>query len=50
MRGCFMNNRNIHKKNECCILVCLKKYILKDEKNVIIERNSKSIWWIGYKY
>jgi len=46
----FMNNRNNHKKNDCEILICNDKYLLKDTSNKIIEENSKCIWWIGYKY
>ena len=45
-----MNNRNNHKKNDCEILICNDKYLLKDTSNKIIEENSKCIWWIGYKY
>jgi len=46
----FINNTKGHTINQCDILVCKDKYILKDKNEDIIEENSKSIWWIGYKY
>jgi len=46
----FINNTGGHTTNQCEILVCKDKYILKNEKSVIIETNPKNVWWIGYKY
>jgi len=46
----FINDKNNHKKNECEILICYDKYILKNESGKKLEENSKSIWWMGYKY
>ena len=46
----FINNTSAHKIGECELLMCTEKYILKDENGKVIEKNSKDIWWIGYKY
>ena len=46
----FMNDVNIITKNECEILTCKDTYLLKNENGVEIEKNLKSVWWIGYKY
>ena len=46
----FMNDVNIIAKNECEILTCKDTYLLKNENGVEIEKNLKSVWWIGYKY
>lgn len=46
----FINNTSNHTTNQCEVLVCQDKYIIKDDSNNIIEKNSKTIWWIGYKY
>lgn len=48
--GRFINNTSNHSANDCEILVCKDKYILKDNNNEVIERNSKNTWWISYKY
>tara|TARA_Y100000389_G_C17446758_1_gene512103 strand:+ start:98 stop:2380 length:2283 start_codon:yes stop_codon:yes gene_type:complete len=46
----FMNNKNNHEQGDFEILIPRDRYVLRDDKNHIIEKNSKSIWWIGYKY
>ena len=46
----FMNDKNNHTTNDFEILIPKDMYILKDEEGKIIEKNSKSIWWISYKY
>jgi len=46
----FINSINDIQPNECEILSCLDTYVLKDKNGVEIERNLKSVWWIGYKY
>jgi hypothetical protein len=45
----FMNDKNNHTQNQFEILICYDRYIIKENGNVI-EENSRSIWWIGYKY
>jgi cell fate (sporulation/competence/biofilm development) regulator YmcA (YheA/YmcA/DUF963 family) len=46
----FINNTSNHTNSQCEVLVCQDKYILKDDTGDVIEKNSKTIWWIGYKY
>ena len=46
----FINDRNNILPNECEILTCVDTYILKDESGIEIEKNLKSVWWMGYKY
>jgi aspartokinase len=46
----FINSTNDIKTNQCEILACTDKYVLKDEKGIVIELNQKNVWWIGYKY
>ena len=46
----FMNNKNNHEQGDFEILIPRDRYVLRDDKNNIIEKNSKTIWWIGYKY
>tara|TARA_B110001469_G_scaffold125684_2_gene141592 strand:+ start:1515 stop:3791 length:2277 start_codon:yes stop_codon:yes gene_type:complete len=46
----FINNTRNHIADQCEILVCTDKYILKNDTGDVIEKNSKTIWWIGYKY
>jgi len=46
----FINSTNDIKTNECEILACTDKYVLKDDKGIVIELNQKNVWWIGYKY
>jgi hypothetical protein len=46
----FINSINNIKVNECEILTCKDSYILKDESGNILEKNNKSVWWMGYKY
>lgn len=46
----FINSINNIKVNECEILTCKDNYILKDESGAILEKNNKSIWWMGYKF
>jgi len=46
----FMNNTGNHIAGQCEILTCLDHYIIKDNEGKIIEKNYKSVWWMGYKY
>lgn len=46
----FMNNKNNHEQGDFEILIPRDRYVLRDDKNNIIEKNPKTIWWIGYKY
>lgn len=46
----FINSINNIKVNECEILTCKDNYIRKDESGTILEKNNRSIWWMGYKY
>lgn len=46
----FINSTNNIKVNECEILTCKDNYILKDETGAVLEKNNKSVWWMGYKY
>jgi hypothetical protein len=46
----FINNTSNHIAMDCEILVCKDKYIIKNETDDVIEKNSKNVWWIGYKY
>ena len=46
----FINSINHIEPNECEILTCIDTYILHDASGKEIEKNLKSIWWIGYKY
>ena len=47
----FMNDKNKHSKHQCELLSCIDYYIIRDKQtNEIIEKNPKTIWWIGYKY
>ena len=47
----FINNTSNHESGDCEILVCLDKYIIQDKNSgEVLEKNSKLIWWIGYKY
>ena len=46
----FINSINNIEANQCEILTCVDTYILKDKNGVEIEKNLKSVWWIGYKY
>jgi hypothetical protein len=46
----FINNTSNHVARECEILICKDKYIIKNDNGDVIEKNSKTIWWIGYKY
>jgi len=46
----FINNTGNHTINQCEILVCKDKYIIKNDNGDIIETNPKNVWWIGYKY
>jgi hypothetical protein len=45
----FINDKNKIQINECEILTCIDNFIIKDN-GVIIEKNAKNTWWIGYKY
>jgi hypothetical protein len=45
----FINDKNKIQINQCEILTCIDNYIIKDN-GVIIEKNAKNTWWIGYKY
>ena len=44
----FINNNSNHIAGQCEILTCQDNYIL--DVNGKKERNSKSLWWMGYKY
>jgi hypothetical protein len=46
----FINSINDIHINECEILTCMDTYILTDINGVEIEKNLKTVWWIGYKY
>ena len=47
----FMNDKNKHSKHQCELLSCIDYYIIRDKQtNEIVEKNPKTIWWIGYKY
>ena len=46
----FINSINDIQANECEILSCIDTYVLKDKNGQEIEKNLKSVWWIGYKY
>jgi len=46
----FMNSRNSHEPGDCELLACRDMYILKDESGKEIDRNSKTVWWMGYKF
>lgn len=46
----FINDRNNIDVNECELLSCIDTYILKDKDGNTKEKNTKSIWWMGYKY
>ena len=47
----FMNDKNKHSKHQCELLSCIDYYIIRDKQtSEIIEKNPKTIWWIGYKY
>ena len=45
----FINNTNNHHAGQCEILICKDKYLLKNGTDNI-EKNPKTVWWIGYKY
>lgn len=46
----FINMNSKQRKNELDILIPIDRYIVKNTDGSIKEENSKSIWWIGYKY
>ena len=46
----FINSKNSIEANQCEILTCMDTYILRDESGNILEKNEKSVWWLGYKY
>ena len=46
----FINSINNIQVNQCEILSCIDTYVLKDKNGKEIEKNLKSVWWIGYKY
>lgn len=46
----FINNTSNHRAKQCEVLVCKDKYIIQNKKGDVIEKNSKTTWWIGYKY
>lgn len=45
----FINDKNNIDIHECEVLTCIDTYILKDEAGHS-EKNTKSTWWMGYKY
>jgi len=46
----FINSINGIQVNECELLSCIDTYVLNDKNGKEIEKNLKSVWWIGYKY
>lgn len=46
----FINSTNSINSGECEILMCVDTYLLKDSNGVEIEKNLKTVWWMGYKY
>jgi hypothetical protein len=46
----FINSTNSMHSRECEILMCVDTYLLKDSNGVEIEKNLKTVWWMGYKY
>jgi len=46
----FINSTNSIHSGECEILTCVDTYLLKDSNGVEIEKNLKTVWWMGYKY
>ena len=42
----FINNTSNHFANECEVLVCKDKYIIKNENGDVIDRNFKTLDWI----
>lgn len=46
----FINSKNDIEANQCEILTCMDVFILRDENGKIIEKNDRSVWWMGYKY
>jgi hypothetical protein len=47
----YINSNSTINVNECEILTCIDTYILRDSTTgVEIEKNLKSVWWIGYKF
>uniref|UniRef100_A0A6C0JES0 Uncharacterized protein n=1 Tax=viral metagenome TaxID=1070528 RepID=A0A6C0JES0_9ZZZZ len=46
----FINSKNNMSSGECEILMCVDTYLLKDSNGVEIEKNLKTVWWMGYKY
>ena len=45
----FINSTSNIQVNECEILTCIDTYICIQD-GVEIEKNLKSVWWMGYKY
>ncbi len=45
----WMNDPNDHKVNECDILTCADKFIVKKDGKTIF-KNTPNVWWLSYKY
>jgi hypothetical protein len=46
----FINSKNHIRAFECEILTCVDHYILKNESGEVLEKNLRTVWWLGYKY
>ena len=46
----FINSTTAHPPGFCEILTCSDKYLLKNEIGEVLEKNSKTTWWLSYKY
>jgi len=46
----YINNKNKILREQCEILTCLNRYVLKDKTGKQLYRNKKRTWYIGYKY
>lgn len=46
----FINSKNSIEANQCELYSCVDTYILRNESGELLEKNEKSVWWLGYKY
>ena len=46
----YINNTTEIQREQCEILTCLDKYVLKDKTGTTTYKNKKRTWYIGYKY
>ena len=46
----FINSTTAHPPGTCEILTCADKYFLKSETGEVLEKNSKTTWWLSYKF